>query len=406
MQEEVDAHNLYRSNLADLKRMHDGKDIMETEEVKVKTIKIRASSIDLACRCTASQLGDEASYGNEWSTFGSACHAAAADKGKTGTYNPEHIAKVYGLTEREMRYMSFLVGSIEMNYPDGTIIERQMQRSVRFNSKTELVVTGKPDVVIPSSDSSPCVVIDYKFGRGDVSADTKQTVTYIWLHTGGESPGTSIVVQPALPDPVKEMHYPLHEVQQHGALLKELAAKISEREEDFCRGSHCDKMYCPRRTSCPAYMSDMKLICNSLITKGEAELTTYKPDMLAKMWAMKSNVDYAFRRVRDMIEIELSKNGTIEAGSECLMKVLEDREVVDPSKAIPILNMLLGDTLTASVLSITKADVEEACSKMYQQTKQKGIQKKVMDALRAAGAMEKIQRPELRFVKKSKAKQL
>ena len=386
--------------------LHGGDQPMLDQTVK-HVVRLRASSIDLACKCPASQQGEEASYGTRYSIFGSACHAAAAEKGRTGTFDPDRIANAFGLDDKEKSYMTYLVGSIEMNYPEGTIIEEQMERQVQMSKDVDLLVTGKADVIIPRGPtSSACTVIDYKFGKTPVNDETKQTITYIWLYTAGQSSGNSIVVQPSLDNPVNEMFYPEDAIKQHGVLLKDIAVRISERKDEFCRGSHCDKLYCPRRTKCPSYMSDMKLICNVFSVKGDAELTSYNPEMLIKIWSMKSNIEYAFTRIRDIIDSEISKNGSIETEKECLMKVLEERDVVDPEKAIPILNMLLGNRLTTSVLSITKGNIEDACSKLYNQTKQRGILKTVMDALRSGGAIEKKFRPELKFVKNRKPKKI
>jgi hypothetical protein len=352
-----------------------------------------------------SLAGKGESHGSEFSHFGKACHDAAAQKGRTGMFDAEKIAQSYGLARIEKGMMTAYVTSIEMDFPEGTKIEDHREVSFRAQSGLIIVLSCTPDAMLPEfPDGTGPTAIDYKFGRGDVSEDTLQTPAYLLSECAdakGIRGGSSVIVHP-VSGTVKQKYYSAEELRTYVKTLESIAERVMARSDDYCRGYHCDKFFCCKRATCPAYLEEVRTL---MATYGN-NVPVCTPEVLFRAYAMRGQLTQMATRIKDMTESHIKQHGPITVGQDILDEVIEDgREKVDPVIAMNVLTELYGADAIKAFDTSKNSVVEFVSARIKAGDATRGAIKQTLDALAKAGALSKGNQSKFVYMKKAITKE-
>ena len=363
-----------------------------------RTITIHPSGLDLLARCPMSMAVKGEAHGSEHTHFGRACHEAAANKGRTGMFDADKIAQSNALSNIEKGMMMSYVGNIEMDYPEGTLIEHHVEVSFRAQSGLIIVLSCTPDVVIPEfPDGTGKTVIDYKFGRGDVSEDTLQTPAYLLAANLKPEGGSTIIVQPAA-YAVKQKYYDSNAMKAFVGALETIAERASANKGEYCRGYHCDKYYCSKRETCPAYLSEVR----TLMAAYKEAVPACTPEMLFRAYSFKNQLTQMASRIESMTDSYIQQHGPIVVGNDVLDAIeVNGRDEIDAEKALEQLRLLHG-TDAIKAFSASKQSITEFVSdRIKSGDAQRGAIKKTLDALTQCGAFKSTTRKKLVYMKQA-----
>ena len=158
--------------------------------------------------------------------------------------------------------------------------------------------------------------------------------------------------------------------------------------DELTVGDHCK--YCPAFTNCPEQIKTTQ----ALVAHEGKALTT---ETIPKVWRQYVAVKNICKQVEAAIGVAIDTTGPVDLGDGTrLEKISGTRREIDASKALPILDKLLGADAIPDSVSISKASIKRAC-KLHSFPEEK----KIFEALEAAdGLITKQTKPTVKVVKK------
>ncbi len=350
-------------------------------------IAIRASSLPLVTTCGASidceipvdDAGPEA-------RLGTAVHKWLAQNLRHEAWAPEDAGN--GNPDFPMLcHLGVRCWQAVKGYFPGALTEQFLEWS-----DGDIHLTGHADVLSvvesPTDGCGQVRVLDYKTGRTDEDHDA-QLRGYAWLalqaHPWADDASVCLVR-------VREQtadwgHYSRREM---AIWWEEEVREVVVRERrEFNPGRHCG--HCKRGPTCPAKTALMGQMVDSLLDYDPTNLNEGReisPETLARMLDRVKLVEKACESARGLIRAAVdAAGGSLLTGDGRRLVIEEqERKVIEPEPAWPILQEALGDRL-AKVLTVGKTKLEDEIKALAPRGQKGQAVKELMDRLESARAI-------------------
>jgi hypothetical protein len=349
---------------------------------------IRASSVTLACKCNASTAaGDEVRVDlhDPTADTGTEVHRAIALRLQGKPVEP--FAGINAGENEDMVELAlawFQTGILAGPHKPLTI---ETEVSIRATS-----VSGTLDVLVLHS-LKRAAVIDWKTTYRD-DDHTPQVMAYAWL---------AFQRQPELEVVDVWVAYLRREGADHKMVTREYAESwmnefernTLEHPDVFTPGEHCGR--CPRQLGCPALVAMNRQTAITLLDTAGQQIVSREG--LAALKPRVAMIEAAIKAYKDILRAEVLTNGPIPTTEgKQLAKLTKHIDHIHPFRGWAILQAEFSDEEIARFLVVKKTEMLTVIGDRTAKGKAKE-QERIMESLRAAGAVSVDKQVEVREVK-------
>lgn len=353
--------------------------------------KLRPSSIGLASRCPASQLGDvHIDHPNPAAELGTACHEWIAGKIRGEAPDFKAIAARYSVDPAEL---GPLCGwAWHGAWPDLSDWFPNPETEVRWqwiDIESQVEISGTMDVssLAKDGDGYEVRVADWKTGWLEADAEAQmRAYALLGLKRYTEAQSAYACVIHVRDRCYEAWRWSRGEIE---AWWKDLLKRITNG--GYSPGHWC--AYCPRGHDCPAKTGMMSQAVSVLTSPrppwDEIEDEQQKCEKIGAVLDRIRVVDAAIKSFRELIRVEVDvRGGRMDIGDGRQVVIAEaNRTNIDPGKAIPILVRELGQITAHSVVKVEKTKMETEVKNKYPRGEKGKAIKALMEKLDGAGAL-------------------